>query len=151
MTISPLGSTSAGHLHDRDEQGAGEWQLHLVHKTHAAHDLWFLRHANKAPHCATKTAGEGLQHHLLKLAHHARAAGWTAEYEVPAADGAWRADVLATSPDGARRLALEAQIASISIADITARTARYRADGIEVCWFTDRKTIPGAATRPPPR
>ncbi|MFD5317581.1 competence protein CoiA family protein [Streptomyces sp. NPDC127098] len=120
------------------------WQLHLVHKTHAAYDLWFLRHANKAPHCATKTDGEGLQHHLLKLdlAHHARAAGWTAEYEVPAADGAWRADVLATSPDGARRVALEAQMASISVADITARTARYRADGIEVCWFTDRKTIP---------
>ncbi|MGR6998883.1 competence protein CoiA family protein [Yinghuangia aomiensis] len=120
------------------------WRLHLVHKTHGRYDLWFLRHANNAPDCAAKAAGEGLQHHLLKLdlAHHARAAGWTAEFEVAAPDGSWRADVLATSPDGKRRVALEAQMSAIPVADIEARTDRYRAAGVEVCWFTDRKTVP---------
>ncbi|MFI7020148.1 competence protein CoiA family protein [Streptomyces sp. NPDC050164] len=120
------------------------WKLHLVHKTHGGYDLWFLRHANKAPHCAAKAAGEGMAHHLLKLdlAHHARTAGWSAEYEVAAPDGSWRADVMATSPDGSRRVALEAQMAAISVTDIEARTGRYRSDGVEVCWFTDRRTIP---------
>ncbi|MEV5988469.1 competence protein CoiA family protein [Streptomyces sp. NPDC052051] len=121
-----------------------DWRLHLVHKTHSAYDLWFLRHANNAPHCEARTAGEGMAHHLLKLdlAHHARAAGWSAEYEVAAPDRSWRADVMATSPDGSRRVALEAQMAAISITDIEARTDRYRAAGVEVCWFTDRKTVP---------
>ncbi|MCX5264938.1 competence protein CoiA family protein [Streptomyces sp. NBC_00199] len=121
-----------------------DWRLHLVHKTHGAYDLWFLRHANQAPHCEARAAGEGMAHHLLKLdlAHHARAAGWSAEYEVAAPDGSWRADVMATSPDGSRRVALEAQMASISIADIEARTDRYGEAGVEVCWFTDRKTAP---------
>ncbi|MEU8138639.1 competence protein CoiA family protein [Streptodolium elevatio] len=120
------------------------WRLHLVHRTHGRYDLWFLRHAPHAPDCAAKAAGEGLQHHLLKLdlAHHARAAGWTAEFEVAAPDGSWRADVLATSPDGERRVALEAQMSAITVTDIEARTGRYRAAGIEVCWFTDRKTVP---------
>ncbi|MFF9607832.1 competence protein CoiA family protein [Streptomyces sp. NPDC014684] len=120
------------------------WRLHLVHKTHDAYDLWFLRHANKAPHCEARVAGEGMAHHLLKLdlAHHARAAGWSAEYEVAAPDGSWRADVMATSPDGSRRVALEAQMASISVTDIEARTTRYSAAGVEVCWLTDRKTVP---------
>ncbi|MFE9007437.1 competence protein CoiA family protein [Streptomyces sp. NPDC007875] len=121
-----------------------DWPLHLVHKTHGTYDLWFLRHANNAPHCAAKTAGEGIAHHLLKLdlAHHARAAGWSTEYEVAAPDGSWRADVMATSPDGSRRVALEAQMASIPVTDIEARTDRYQSDGVEVCWFTDRKTVP---------
>ncbi|MEU4360206.1 competence protein CoiA family protein [Streptomyces virginiae] len=120
------------------------WRLHLVHKTHGAYDLWFLRHANNAPHCEARLAGEGTAHHLLKLdlAQHARAAGWSAEYEVAAPDGSWRADVMATSPDGGRRVALEAQMAAISITDIEARTDRYRAADVEVCWFTDRKTAP---------
>ncbi|MGC2997103.1 hypothetical protein ACPF8X_01510 [Streptomyces sp. G35A] len=97
-----------------------DWRLHLVHKTHGTYDLWFLRHATKAPHCEARAAGEGMAHHLLKfdLAHHARAAGWSAEYEVAAPDGSWRADVMATSPDGSRRVALGAQVASISVTDI---------------------------------
>ncbi|MFB7852780.1 competence protein CoiA family protein [Streptomyces sp. NPDC056053] len=121
-----------------------EWRLHLVHRTHGAYDLWFLRHAKNAPHCEARLAGEGMAHHLLKLdlAHHARAAGWSAEYEVAAPDRSWRADVMATSPDGTRRVALEAQMSAISITDIEARTARYAAADIEVCWFTDRKSVP---------
>ncbi|MCZ0983564.1 hypothetical protein O1L60_43000 [Streptomyces diastatochromogenes] len=27
-----------------------DWRLHLVHKTHGAYELWFLRHAASAPH-----------------------------------------------------------------------------------------------------
>ncbi|MEU3430558.1 competence protein CoiA family protein [Streptomyces gardneri] len=121
-----------------------DWRLHLVHKTHGAYELWFLRHAANAPHCEARLAGEGMAHHLLKLdlAHHARTAGWSAEYEVAAPDGSWRADVMATSPDGARQVALEAQMAAISITGIKARTDRYAAAGVEVCWFTDRKTVP---------
>ncbi|WOP07043.1 competence protein CoiA family protein [Streptomyces cyaneofuscatus] len=121
-----------------------EWRLHLVHRTHGAYDLWFLRHAKNAPHCGARLAGEGMAHHLLKLdlAHHVRAAGWSAEYEVAAPDGSWRADVMATSPDGTRRVALEAQMSAISITDIETRTTRYAAAGVEVCWFTDRKTVP---------
>ncbi|WP_405504637.1 competence protein CoiA family protein [Streptomyces anulatus] len=127
-----------------------DWRLHLVHKAHGAYDLWFLRHANNAPHCEARLAGEGMAHHLLKLdlAHHARAAGWSAEYEVAAPDGSWRADVMATSPDGTRRVALEAQMSAISITDIEARTNGYRAAGVEVCWFTDRKTVPWLDTVP---
>ncbi|MFC8765810.1 RNA methyltransferase [Streptomyces sp. NPDC057193] len=121
-----------------------DWRLHLVHKTHGEYELWFLRHAANAPHCEARLAGEGMAHHLLKLdlAHHARAAGWSAEYEVASSDGSWRADVMATSPDGSRKVALEAQMASSSITDIKARTDRYAAVGVEVCWFTDRKTVP---------
>ncbi|MFE5631999.1 competence protein CoiA family protein [Streptomyces sp. NPDC056543] len=120
------------------------WRLHLVHKTHGSYDLWFFRHATNAPDCEARLAGEGMAHHLLKLdlAHHTRAAGWSAEYEVAAPDGSWRADVMATSPDGTRRVALEAQMAAISVSDIEARTERYEAAGVEVCWFTDRRTVP---------
>ncbi|WP_327159547.1 hypothetical protein [Streptomyces zaomyceticus] len=50
--------------------------------------------------------------------------------------------MMATSPDGARRVALEAQMAAISITDIKARTDRYAAAGVEACWFTDPKTVP---------
>ncbi|SFY44908.1 hypothetical protein OH786_00140 [Streptomyces atratus] len=45
----------------------------------------------------------------LEMAGAIRAAGWFAELEVAAADGSWRADVMATSPDGERRMAWEAQ------------------------------------------
>ncbi|QJS99144.1 hypothetical protein G9272_01405 [Streptomyces asoensis] len=37
-----------------------DWRLHLVHETHSAYDLWFLRHANPAPHCEARAAGEGV-------------------------------------------------------------------------------------------
>ncbi|MGW5569003.1 competence protein CoiA family protein [Streptomyces tendae] len=83
------------------------------------------------------TGGESIEHHLLKLelAQAARAAGFHAEYEVLAPDGSWRADVMATSTDGTRRVALEAQLSSITCESIQARTNRYERDGIAVCWF----------------
>ena len=44
----------------------------------------------------------------LELAGAIRAAGWYAELEVPAKDGSWRADVMASSPDGTRSVTVHA-------------------------------------------
>ncbi|MFF1690764.1 competence protein CoiA family protein [Streptomyces sp. NPDC058254] len=104
--------------------------------------LRFFRHAPHAPRCSM-AGGESLEHHLLKLelAQAARAAGFYAEYEVLAPNGSWRADVMATSTDGKRRVALEAQLSPITAEDVQARTDRYSGEGIAVCWF-------GVAPRP---
>ncbi|MET7574959.1 competence protein CoiA family protein [Streptomyces sp. NPDC005492] len=98
--------------------------------------LRFFRHAPRAPRCSL-SGGESIDHHLLKLelAHASRAVGYHAEYEVAAPDRSWRADVMATSPDGAQRMALEAQLSPITPEDIQQRTNRYEQDGVEVCWF----------------
>ena len=58
--------------------------------------------------------------------------------EVRGPDGAWRADVMASDPGGAWRMALEAQLAPITAADITARTEQMAADGVPSIWFSDR-------------
>ncbi|MFE7427970.1 competence protein CoiA family protein [Streptomyces sp. NPDC057545] len=87
---------------------------------------------------------ESWEHHMLKLemAGAIRAAGWFAALEVPAEDGSWRADVMASSADGSRRMAWEAQLSQITVDDIADRTDRYADEGIRVCWVH-----PGA--RPP--
>ncbi|MFI1652173.1 competence protein CoiA family protein [Streptomyces avidinii] len=81
---------------------------------------------------------ESMDHHMLKLelAGAIRDAGWYAQLEVAAADRSWRADVMASSPDGARRMAWEAQLSPITEDDIRARTERYAAEGITVCWVS---------------
>lgn len=96
----------------------------------------FFAHDPGAPGCGL--AGESLAHRLLKieLASAIRAAGWHAELEVPG--NGWRADVLATSPDGDRRMAWEAQLAVSTAQDLAARTAAMAADGVTVCWVTDK-------------
>ena len=93
---------------------------------------------------------ESLEHHLLKpeLATAIRAAGWHAELEVRAPGGSWRADVLASAHDGSRRVAFEAQLSPITDDDITARTSRYRADGIDVCWVSTGRWPPWMETVP---
>ncbi|MGI5430863.1 competence protein CoiA family protein [Streptomyces sp. CA-179760] len=78
----------------------------------------------------------------LEMAGAIRTAGWFATLEVPAEDGSWRADVMASSTDGSRRMAWEAQLSPITVDDIAARTDRYAKIGIRVCWVH-----PGA--RPP--
>ncbi|GAB3943528.1 hypothetical protein GCM10029976_066280 [Kribbella albertanoniae] len=50
--------------------------------------------------------------------------------------GARRADVLASSPDGVRRIAWEAQLSPIADDDIRDRTARYESADVEVCWVS---------------
>ncbi|MGW2920799.1 competence protein CoiA family protein [Streptomyces angustmyceticus] len=113
--------------------------------------LRFFAHAPGAPTCALGL--ESVAHHLLKLelATAARDAGAHAELEVPGPDGAWRADVLATDPAGAWTTALEAQLAPITGADITARTEKMHADGVASIWFSDRPRPPGRhrSTSPP--
>ncbi|MFE5301844.1 competence CoiA family protein [Streptomyces sp. NPDC056632] len=78
----------------------------------------------------------------LELAAAARVAGWFAELEVAAQDGTWRADVMVSSPDGTLRMAWEAQLSPITDDDIRARTARYRAEGIRVCWVSPHEQAP---------
>ncbi|WP_437107205.1 competence protein CoiA family protein [Streptomyces flaveolus] len=84
-----------------------------------------------------------MAHHLLKLelAQAARVAGWMAELEVSGPDGRWRADVLASTTNR-RRVALEAQLASITAAEIRARPQRMAADSVRAYWFSDRSRIP---------
>lgn len=90
-----------------------------------------------------ETAG----HRLLKsaIAAAVREAGWHATLEVTGPQDRWRADVLATSPDGGRRVAWEAQLARQHDDDTLARTKRYAGDGVEVVWVFDR---PVASTAP---
>jgi hypothetical protein len=87
---------------------------------------------------------ESLEHHQLKLAlaTTVRATGWRAELEVTGPDGAWRADVLAASPVGTRRIAWEAQLSPITDDDIHDRTVRYWADDVDVCWVSPAAGTP---------
>lgn len=114
---------------------------HGMHAKVSPLGLRFFAHAPGAPTCTL--AEESMAHHLLKLelAQAARAAGWMAELEVSGRDGRWRADVLASTATR-RRVALEAQLASITAAEIRARTQRMGADGVQAYWFSDRSRIP---------
>ncbi len=101
--------------------------------------LRFFAHDQVRLDCPSN--GESPDHRWLKsrLAAAARAAGWAAEIEAEprAGDiGGWRADVLAIAPDGARRVALEAQLAPMTEAVGVERTDRYAQDGIETLWIT---------------
>ncbi|MFB9571406.1 competence protein CoiA [Streptomyces yanii] len=112
--------------------------------------LRFFAHAPHAPDCEIARQGESEAHHLLKLelASAARDAGAHAELEVRAPDGSWRADVLATDPGGRWAMALEAQLAPITAADITARTDRMREHDVTSIWFSDRPRPPWLGTVP---
>lgn len=101
----------------------------------------FFAHDRKVPHCAA--AGETPLHRHLKaaLADAIRAAGWTAAVEATpdrGDSGGWRADVLAVDDRSGRRIAFEAQLATMTVADAQARTARYAADAIQTIWLTTR-------------
>jgi hypothetical protein len=78
----------------------------------------------------------------LEMAAAIRAAGWYATLEVPAEDGSWRADVMASSVDGTQRMAWEAQLSPITLDDIAGRTDRYVDDGIRVCWVSPHEQAP---------
>ncbi|MFH9728684.1 competence protein CoiA [Streptomyces sp. NPDC017254] len=121
---------------------------HAMHAKTSGTGLRFFAHAPRAPTCTL--ALESVAHHLLKLelATAARDAGAHAELEARGPDGAWRADVLATDPAGTWATALEAQLAPITDADITARTERMRTDGVTSIWFSDRPRPPWLGTVP---
>ena len=110
---------------------------HGLHAKVSPRGLRFFAHDRDAPDCSQ--AGESLEHHLLKqeLASAVRAAGWHAELEVPG--DMWRADVLATSPDGSLRMAWEAQLSAIDVDEITRRTKQLHASGVRVCWVAHRE------------
>jgi competence protein CoiA len=122
-----------------------------MHAKVSSTGLRFFAHDAVRPDCPA--TGESAEHRWLKsrLAQAIRDHGWTAVVEAePAAGdhGGWRADVLALSPDGSGRLALEAQLAPMTTAEGRERTDRYAADGIATWWFTLRNapwlwTLPG--------
>lgn len=110
---------------------------HGLHAKLSPKGLRFFAHDRAAPTCSL--VGETMAHRLLKLqlASAIRDAGWYAELEV-AGEG-WRADVVATSPDGTRRMAWEAQLAQITVDELRERTRRMGASGVRVCWVTDHE------------
>jgi competence protein CoiA len=109
---------------------------HGVHAKVSPTGLRFFAHDVDAPRCSL--SAESLAHHLLKaeLVSALRQAGWHGELEV-AGDG-WRADVLGTSPDRARRTAYEAQLSAATSAELQRRTGRMTASGLEVCWVAEK-------------
>lgn len=117
-------------------RGCGEG----LHAKQSNRGLRFFAHDHEAE-CPLN--GETVSHRLLKaaLAAAVRDAGWHAELEV-AGHGLtpWRADVLASSPDGQRRVAFEAQLSPIHPDDIVERTTNYSSAGLEVCWVAERVT-----------
>ncbi|MEU2287838.1 competence protein CoiA family protein [Streptomyces sp. NPDC013178] len=117
---------------------------------------FFCHDPGRPPSC--ELSNESWEHHMLKLEMAAaiRAAGWYATLEVPAEDGSWRADVMASSVDGTHRMAWEAQLSPITLEDIAARTERYVGEGIRVCWVSPHErspqwisTVPAVRVRPP--
>ncbi|MFJ8691058.1 competence protein CoiA family protein [Micromonospora wenchangensis] len=122
---------------------------HGVHAKVSARKLRYFAHDPGRPtDCVW--LNESLEHHLLKLelATAIRAADWHAELEVRAPDGTWRADVLASSHDGAQRVVWEAQLSPITDEGIQERTERYWAEGIGVCWVSPGGKAPWIGTVP---
>ncbi|MET9465936.1 competence protein CoiA family protein [Streptomyces sp. NPDC006544] len=117
---------------------------HSMYAKTSERGLRFFAHAPHAPDCEIARQGESEAHHLLKLelVSAARQAGAHAELEVRAPDGSWRADVLASDPAGTWRIALEAQLSPITVAEITERTQRMDAHNVSCCWFSDRARPP---------
>jgi hypothetical protein len=120
-----------------------------VHAKHSSRGLRFFAHNAKRP-AECQLSNESVEHHLLKLelATAIRQAGWYAELEVRADGGSWRADVLASSADGTRRMAWEAQLSAITPEELAERTARYTDAGIGVCWVSPREDVPWLGTAP---
>ncbi|MEU8001822.1 hypothetical protein AB0B66_11720 [Catellatospora sp. NPDC049111] len=114
-----------------------------VHAKVSRLGLRFFAHDSAGRPCPLN--GETIEHRLLKSAVAAavRLAGWHARLEAAAPDGAWRADVLATSPTGDRAVAWEVQLAHQHDADTADRTARYALDRVEVVWIFMRPASAG--------
>ncbi|MFF4583396.1 competence protein CoiA [Streptomyces sp. NPDC001373] len=127
---------------------------HPVHAKVSRYGLRFFAHDPGSPTCAL--AGESVEHHLLKLelATAIRATGHHAELEVRGPGGNWRADVMASSPDGTLRMAWEAQLSPITTGEVSERTTRFAKDGVRTCWVATRLRpwvgeVPSIHTRPP--
>ncbi|MFC4637733.1 competence protein CoiA family protein [Deinococcus hohokamensis] len=97
--------------------------------------LPFFAHAARG---ACEYAGESELHAHAKaeLLHAARDAGWAADVEVrerTPGGQTWRADVLCEH--GRARVAFEVQRSGITLQDLHARPATYRASGVRALWL----------------
>lgn len=111
-----------------------------MHAKTSSTGLRFFAHDRAASGCPS--VGETAEHLQLKqtLAELIRTLGCEAQLEAtPTADdaGGWRADVLATSPSGVR-LAVEVQLAAMTIEEGARRTERYSDDRIASLWVSPR-------------
>lgn len=79
--------------------------------------------------------GETLEHLKAKaeIVRAAKEAGYVAAPEIPG-DG-WRADVMATRPNGTGRIAFEVQWSFLKFEDCLFRQERYARDQVRGCWF----------------
>lgn len=97
----------------------------------------FFAHHRPAENCPY-TASESEAHRALKHAAviGARRAGWHAETEVSGSDGdghEWRADVLASR--GKVRVAVEVQLAPMTMDELRRRQSAYRSAGVRGLWL----------------
>lgn len=108
---------------------------HPVHAKLSQGGLRFFAHSPGASDCPT--VGESARHLELKavFARAFRSVGWTAELEVAGPN--WRADVLATGPDGAP-VAVEVQCSGITPDAVAERTARHSSAGVFTLWIVPR-------------
>lgn len=112
-----------------------------LHAKESKQGLRFFAHDPQQSGCTS--VGESPEHRALKrwIAVAVREVGWTALLEEgPSAgdQGGWRADLLAISPEGTRRVAFEVQLASMTATEGAERTERYERDRIETVWITTR-------------
>lgn len=100
----------------------------------------FFKHYASSPCIYANGGGESEEHIFAK--HEAAAgvvaAGWSPVLEAVSPPGAprWRADVLATGPQG-ERIAFEIQRSRLSTSEYRERTSRYSRQGIDSVWFVD--------------
>jgi competence protein CoiA len=107
--------------------------------------LQFFAHVGRG---GCTTGDETPEHLALKqiAVDAARAHGWQAETEVAAADGSWRADVLATR--GRARVAVEVQWSPQDDAETLRRQAQYAAAGVRGLWLFRQRSFPVTADLP---
>lgn len=103
-------------------------------------------HARKNPACSSPP--ESPEHLMLKaiVVEAIQGTGWSADVEVAAPDGSWRADVMALR--GKVRVALEIQLSPINAGEMKARQERYERDGVRGCWFFGGRVFRTFATPP---
>jgi hypothetical protein len=98
--------------------------------------LRFFAHSRIEPQCPSQ--GETARHLGLKALFAAafRHAGWQADLEVAGDD--WRADVLVCGPQG-ERVAVEVQLASLSLDAAQDRMRRHQAAGVTTLWVLSER------------
>lgn len=115
----------------------------------------FFAHKADAMPCGVAHPPESIEHLEIKklIYDNILYMGWEAHIEFPAPDRSWVADVLAISPDGKRRVALEVQWSRQPDHRYRERQQRYARDGVECHWFArhagaaDSETFPVSILR----